>query len=71
MAEQIAALEQTGTCDLVPCPHVFVRSLVSGSIRLRLALMVLLSAIRLVLLLVVFNSSKAGIMMRLLLLLLI
>jgi hypothetical protein len=52
-------------------PHVFVQSLVSGSIRLRLALMVLLSAIRLVLLLVVFRRSKVVIMMRLLLPLLI
>jgi hypothetical protein len=33
---------------LCPVPHVFVRSLVSGYIRLRLALMVLLSDIRLV-----------------------
>jgi hypothetical protein len=78
MAKEIAALERTGTWDHVPCPpsppprsHVFVRSLVSGSIRLRLALMVLLSAIRLVLLLVVFSRSKVMIMMRLLLLLLI
>jgi hypothetical protein len=37
---------------------VFVRLLVSGSIRLRLALMVLLSAIKLVSLLVVFSRSK-------------
>jgi hypothetical protein len=71
MDEEIAALERTGMWDLVPCPHVFVRSLVSGSIWLRLALMVLLSDIRLVLLLVVFSRSKAGIMMRLFLLLLI
>jgi hypothetical protein len=60
MVEEIAALEWTSTWDLV-----------SGSIRLRLALMVLLSAIRLVLLLVVFSRSKVEIMMRLLLLLLI
>jgi hypothetical protein len=56
---------------LCPVPHVFVRSLVSGYIRLRLALMVLLSGIRPVLLLVVFSRSMVEIMMRLLLLLLI
>jgi hypothetical protein len=61
MAEEIVALERTGTWDLVL--HVFVRSLVSGSIRLRLTLMVLLSTIRLVLLLVVFSRSKVMIMM--------
>jgi hypothetical protein len=71
MAKEIAALEQTGTWDLVPCPHVFVRSLISGYIRSRLSLMVLLSDIRLVLLLVVFSRSMVKIMMRLLLLLLI
>jgi hypothetical protein len=52
-------------------PHVFVRSLVSGSIRLRLALMVLMSDIMLVSLLVVFSRSMGVIMMRLLFLLLI
>jgi hypothetical protein len=52
-------------------PHVFVRPLVNRSIRLRLALIVLLSVIRLVLLLVVFSRSKVVIMMRHLLLLLI
>jgi hypothetical protein len=34
MAEEIAALERTGTWDLVPCPaptNVFFRSLISGS----------------------------------------
>jgi hypothetical protein len=56
---------------LCPIPHVFIRLLVSGSIRLRLALMILLSAIRLVLLLVVFSRSKVVIMMKLLLMLLI
>jgi hypothetical protein len=56
---------------LCPVPHVFVRSLVSGYINLRLALMVLLSDIRLVLLLVVFSKSMVEIMMRLLLLMLI
>jgi hypothetical protein len=71
MAEEIAALEQTGMWDLVPCPHVFVQSLVSGYIRLRFALMVLLSDISLVLLLMVFSRSMVEIMMRLLLLLLI
>jgi hypothetical protein len=71
MAEEIAALERTGTWDLYHVPHVFVRLLVSGYIRLRLALMVLLSDIRLVLLLVVFSRSMVEIMMRLFLLLLI
>jgi hypothetical protein len=71
MVKEIAALERTGTWDLVPCPHVFVRSLVSGYIRLRLTLMVLLSGIRPVLLLVVFSRSMIEIIMRLLLLLLI
>jgi hypothetical protein len=56
-----------GSCAL-PSP---LESLVSGSIRLRLTLMVLLSAIRLVLLLIVFSRSKAEIMTRLLLMLLI
>jgi hypothetical protein len=56
---------------LCPVTHVFVRSLISGYIRLRLALMVLLSDIRLVLLLVVFSRSMVKIMMRLLHLLLI
>jgi hypothetical protein len=56
---------------LCPVTHVFVRSLVSRYIRLRLALMVLLSDIRLVLLLVVFSRSMVKIMMRLLHLLLI
>jgi hypothetical protein len=51
-------------------PHVFVRSLVSGSKRLRLALMVLLTTIRLILLPVVFSRSNVVIMMRLLPLLL-
>jgi hypothetical protein len=71
MAEEIAALERTDTWGLVPCPHMFIRSLVSGYIRLRLTLMVLLSDIRLVLLLVVFSRSMVEIMMRLLLLLLV
>jgi hypothetical protein len=53
MVEEIAALERTDTWDLVPCHHVFVLSLISGFIRLRLALMVLLSTIRLILLLLV------------------
>jgi hypothetical protein len=51
--------------------HVFVRSLVSEFIRLRLALIVLLSVIRFVLLLVVFSMNMIEIIMRLLLLLLI
>jgi hypothetical protein len=44
---------------------------ISGYISLRLALMVLLSGIRLVLLLMVFSKSMVEIMMRLLLMLLI
>jgi hypothetical protein len=50
---------------LCTVPHVFIRSLVSGYIRLKLALMVLLSDIWLVLLLVVFSMSMVEIMMRL------
>jgi hypothetical protein len=56
---------------LCPVLHMFDRSLVSGCIRLRLTLMVLLSAIWLVLLLVVFSRSKVMIMMIFLLMLLI
>jgi hypothetical protein len=56
---------------LCPVPYVFIRSLVSEFIRLRLALMVLLSVVRLVSWLVVFSRSKVVIMMRLLLMLLI
>jgi hypothetical protein len=52
-------------------PHVFARSPVSGYIRLRLALMVLLNDIRLILLLIVFSKSIFEIMMSLLLMLLI
>jgi hypothetical protein len=58
MAKEIAALVRArGILCLVP--HVFVRSLVSGSIRLRLALMVLLSTIRLVSLLVVSVGARS------------
>jgi hypothetical protein len=71
MAEEIAAPEWIGMWDLVLCSHVFGRSLVSGSKKLRLTMMVLLRAIRLVSLLMVFNRSKVVIMMRLLPLLLI
>jgi hypothetical protein len=49
---------------LYPIPHMSVQSLVSGSIKLRLALMVLLSDIMFVLLPVVFSRSKVVIMMR-------
>ena len=59
MAEEIAALERTGTWDLVSLPPAFVPSLVSGSIRLRLALMVLLSVIKLVLWLVAFSRCMS------------
>lgn len=61
MAEELAALERTGTWDLVP-------SLVSGSIRSRLALMELLNAIRLALWRVVSNKNMVVTMMKLLLL---
>jgi hypothetical protein len=56
---------------LCPVLYVFVRFVVSEFIRLRLALIVLLSAIRLVLLLVVFRRNIVEIIMRLLFLLLI
>jgi hypothetical protein len=71
MAEEIAALERTDTWDIVPCsPRV--RSITcKWVLRLRFTLMVLLSAIRLVSLLMVFSRNKIMIMMRLLLLLLI
>jgi hypothetical protein len=52
MDEEIAALSGLTRGILCPVPHVFVQSLVSGYIKLILALMVLLSDIRLVLLLV-------------------
>jgi hypothetical protein len=52
---------------LCPVPHVFIRSLVSEYIRLRIVLLVLFSDIRLVLLLMVFSRSMVKIMMRLLL----
>jgi hypothetical protein len=71
MAEEIAALERTGTWDLVPCPpHVRpitckwvykVKTRSDGS----------LERYKDVLLLVVFSRSMVEIMMRLLLLLLI
>ncbi|WVZ60284.1 hypothetical protein U9M48_010330 [Paspalum notatum var. saurae] len=64
MAEEIAALERTGTWDLVPTPS-HIRPI---TCKLRLALMDLLSAIRLVSLLVVFGGNMVVIMMRLLLL---
>jgi hypothetical protein len=51
MAEEIAALSGLTRGILCPVPHMFVQSLVSGYIKLILALMVLLSDIRLVLLL--------------------
>ncbi|KAK1662309.1 hypothetical protein QYE76_050468 [Lolium multiflorum] len=60
------ALERTGTWDLVSPLLVFVPSRVSGSIKSRLALMDLLSAIKRVLWLVVFSRSTAVTMMRLL-----
>jgi hypothetical protein len=47
MAEEIAALEHTGTWDLVPLPQLLL-SHASGSIRLRHALMAPLSAARLI-----------------------
>jgi hypothetical protein len=52
-------------------PHMFVRSLVSGSIRFRLAITILLSPIRIVLMSLIFNRSMVVIIMRLLLLFLI
>jgi hypothetical protein len=70
MTEEIADLERTGMWDLVPCPPR-VRLITCESIRLRFALMVLLSAIRLILLPTIFSRSTVVIMMRLLLMLLI
>ncbi|WVZ52385.1 hypothetical protein U9M48_003451 [Paspalum notatum var. saurae] len=68
MAEEIAALERTGTWDLIPTPS-HVRPI---TCKLRLAKSgSLLSAIRLVLLPMVFSRNMVVIMMRLLLPLLI
>jgi hypothetical protein len=71
MDEEIAALEQTNMWDLLPFSYMFVRSHISGSIKLRPALIVLLIAIRLVLLFVIFSRNMVMIMMRHFLLLLI
>jgi hypothetical protein len=60
MAEDIVALEQTDTWDLV-----------SGSISLRFALTILLNLIRHVLLLMVFSRNMVVIIIRLLLLMLL
>jgi hypothetical protein len=54
-----------GTVCLVP--HMFIRSLVSVSIRLRPTMTILLSAIRLIFFSIVFNKNMVVIMMRLLL----
>jgi hypothetical protein len=69
MVEEIAALERTSTWDLVPCPPCV--HLITYKWVYKVKTRCLLNAIRLVLLLVVFNRSKVEIMMRLLLLLLI
>ena len=63
MAMEIAALERTGTWILFLFLHVFILLLVSGSIRLRLALIDLLSVIRLVLLPMVFSRNMVVITM--------
>jgi hypothetical protein len=59
MADEIAALEHTSTCELVPYPPRGSRF-----IRLRLTRMVLLCAIRLDWLLVVSSRNMTAIMMR-------
>ena len=69
MSEEIAALERTGTWDLVPFPP-HATPITCESIRLRLDLMALLSATRLALWHVVFSRSMVVTMIRLLLLLL-
>jgi hypothetical protein len=71
IAEDIAALERTDTWDLVPCPPRVRLITCKWVYRFRLALVVLLCAIKLISLLVVFNGCKVVIMVRLLLLLLI
>jgi hypothetical protein len=57
MAEEIVALEHTGTFGILSLALLHFRSRASGSIRSRLALMALLSSIRRVLLPVVFSSN--------------
>ena len=69
MSEEIAALERTGTWDLVPFPP-HATPITCESIRLRLDLMALLSATRFALWRVVSSRSIVVTMMRLLLLLL-
>jgi hypothetical protein len=71
MAEKIAALERTGTWDLVPCPPRVCPITCKWVYKVKTSFDGLLCAIRLVLLLVIFSISKVEIMMRLLLLLLI
>jgi hypothetical protein len=66
MAEEIAALERTGTWDLVSPPPGIRPTHASGSTRLRLAPMDLLSATKRVLWLVASSRSRVVIMTRLL-----
>jgi hypothetical protein len=67
MDEEIAALEQTNMWDLLPFSYMFVRSHISGSTKLRPALIVLLIAIRLVLLFVIFSRNMVMIIVHTLL----
>ena len=65
MAEEIVALERTGTWDLVSLPLCVCPVTCKGSTRLRFALMVPLSVTKLVLWLVAFRRSMVLITIRL------
>jgi hypothetical protein len=65
MAEKIVALDPLAPGILFLFLIVFVSSCVSGSIRLRIALMILLSVAKVILWLVVFIKSMIVIMMTL------
>jgi hypothetical protein len=71
MAEEIAALERTGTWDLVPCPPRVRPITCKWVYKVKTRSDGSLERYKDVLLLVVFSRSMVEIMMRLLLLLLI
>jgi hypothetical protein len=71
MAEEIAALERTGTWDLVPCSPCVHPITCKWVYKLKTRSDGSLKRCKVVLLLVVFSRSMVKIMMRLLLLLLI
>jgi len=71
MSEELAALDRTGTWDIVPLPSHAVPITCMWVFKIKTSQMVPLSDIKLVLLLGVFNKLMEEIMMRLLLQLLI